>query len=42
MILAHGISYEFADPRCLAEELGEHEDFGELVHLCECGGRAVQ
>ena len=26
----------------LAEELGEWEDFGELVEICERGGRAVQ
>ena len=26
----------------LAGELGEREDFGALVDICECGGRAVQ
>ena len=26
----------------LADELGEREDFGALVSLCENGGRAVQ
>ncbi|MCR2834653.1 hypothetical protein [Parerythrobacter lacustris] len=26
----------------LAEELGEREDFGELVDICERGGRVVQ
>ncbi|MBB6124671.1 hypothetical protein [Sphingobium subterraneum] len=26
----------------LAEELGEREDFGELVDICEFGGRVVQ
>jgi hypothetical protein len=26
----------------LSEELGEREDFGELVEVCERGGRAVQ
>lgn len=26
----------------LAEELGEREDFGELVRLCELGGSSVQ
>ena len=25
----------------LADKLGEHEDFGELVRLCECGGGIV-
>lgn len=28
--------------RLLAELLGEREDFGELVRLCELGGSTVQ
>lgn len=26
----------------LADQLGEREDFGELVRICEGGGRTVQ
>ena len=32
----------FGTVQRLAEELGECEDFGELIDICECGGRAVQ
>ena len=41
-MLANENGLPFGTVQRLAEELGEREDFGELVHLCECGGRAVQ
>ncbi len=41
-ILANEDGLPFGAVPRLAENLGELQDFGELVHLCECGGRAVQ
>ena len=41
-MLANENGLLFCTVQRLAEELGEREDFGELVHRCECGGRAVQ
>lgn len=41
-MLAHENGLPFGTVQRLAEELGEREDFGELVELCECGERAVQ
>lgn len=37
-MLANENGLPFMTVQRLAEELGEREDFGELVHLCECGG----
>ncbi len=41
-MLANENGVPFGTVRQLSEELGEQEDFGELVDLCERGGRAVQ
>ena len=41
-MLAHENGLPFGMGQRLAEELGEREDFGELVDICERGGRAVQ
>jgi hypothetical protein len=41
-MLANENGLPFGTVQRLAEELGEREDFGELVHICECGARAVQ
>ena len=41
-MLANENGLPFGTVRRLAEELGEREDFGELVDICERGGRAVQ
>jgi hypothetical protein len=41
-MLANENGLPFVTVQRLAEELGEREDFGELVEVCECGGRAVQ
>lgn len=41
-MLANENGMPFGTVLRLAEELGEQEDFGELVQLCECGGRPVQ
>lgn len=41
-MLANENGLSFGTVRRLAEELGEQEDFGELVQLCEFGGRTVQ
>ena len=41
-MLANENGLSFGTVRELAEELGEREDFGELVDICERGGRAVQ
>ena len=37
-MLAHDNGLPLVAVQQLADELGEHEDFGELVRLCECGG----
>jgi len=36
-MLAHDNGLPLVAVQQLAEELGEREDFGELVRLCECG-----
>lgn len=41
-MLANENGLPFGTVRRLAEELGECEDFGELVDICERGGRVVQ
>jgi len=41
-MLANENGLLFGAVQRLAEKLGERQDFGELVHLCESGGRAVQ
>jgi hypothetical protein len=41
-MLANENGLPFGTVQRLAEELGEREDFGELVDICERGGRAVQ
>lgn len=41
-MLANENGLPFGTVRQLAEELGEREDFGALVEVCECGGRVVQ
>jgi|TARA_R110002012_G_scaffold53056_18_gene136434 hypothetical protein len=41
-MLANENGLPFGAVQRLAEKLGERQDFGELVHLCECGERAVQ
>ncbi|MCV0382856.1 MAG: hypothetical protein K5799_05270 [Erythrobacter sp.] len=41
-ILANENGLPLVTVRRLAEELGDREDFGELVELCEFGGRAAQ
>ena len=37
-MLAHDNGLPLVAVQQLADELGEREDFGELVRLCECGG----
>ena len=41
-MLANENGLPFGMVQRLAEELGELEDFGGLVDICERGGRAVQ
>jgi hypothetical protein len=41
-MLANENGLPFGMVQRLADELGEREDFGELVQICECGGRVVQ
>ena len=41
-MLANENGLPFGAVQRLAEKLGAKQDFGELVHLCESGGRAVQ
>lgn len=41
-MLANENGLTFGTVSRLAEELGENEDFGELVKVCERGGRAAQ
>ena len=41
-MLANENGLPFGTVRRLADELGEREDFRELVDICERGGRAVQ
>ena len=41
-MLANENSLPFGTVQRMAEELGERGDFGQLIHVCECGGRAVQ
>ncbi|MAQ66484.1 MAG: hypothetical protein CMN69_07345 [Sphingomonadaceae bacterium] len=41
-MLADENGLPFGAVQRVAEALGDREDFGELVHLCESGGRAVQ
>ena len=41
-MLANDNGLPFGAVQRLAEKLGERQDFGELVNLCECGVRAVQ
>lgn len=41
-MLANENGLPFGAAQRLAEKLGEGQDFGELVLLCECGGRSVQ
>lgn len=41
-MLANENGLPFGIVQRLAEELGEREDFGELVDICERGGMAVQ
>ncbi|MBS7669583.1 hypothetical protein [Croceicoccus gelatinilyticus] len=38
-MLANENGLPFGTVQRLAEKLGEREDFGELVNICECGGR---
>ncbi len=41
-MLANENGLPFGTVQRLAEELGEREDFGELVDICERGGRVAQ
>ena len=41
-MLANENGLPFGTVQRLAEELGESEDFGELVDICESAGREVQ
>jgi hypothetical protein len=41
-MLANENGLPFGTVQRLAEDLGEREDFAELVDICERGGRAVQ
>ncbi|WP_299310140.1 MobF family relaxase [uncultured Croceicoccus sp.] len=41
-MLANEHGLPFGTVQRLAEELGEREDFAELIYICECGGRVVQ
>lgn len=41
-MLANENGLPFGTVQRLAGELGEREDFGELIHICEGGRSAVQ